>query len=232
MVIGKSQLEKLVTGVTFAVMALSTIAPVGAASPDTPREDVFSTTTTAPHRASSMPSLPQPVVRAPKPMVSKMSSPQEWFDAFDLYIAYYRANSEERILLNKPFNQEVERVTDFCKTLSGVAKKYRILAQKIRSLPLPDSTPGAKTLRDNMASWYDDTALVYEDMTRPRPPARTKEELNSMIKDVTDRSDSLKSTLEHLQQMDSNMRIHLGVNPPKYDDALNEYTRKSRPGGI
>jgi hypothetical protein len=216
----------------IAVMTLGPLNSASAASPDAPREDVFGRSTgtqpatrnprNAPQTTVHIaPSTPAPM--APHPVVSAASPPQQWFDAYDAYVSAYRPSEADQIKMSKPFNQEVERVTDFCNTVAKISRNYRILAQKIRSLPVPTSIPEAKDYRDLMADWYNDSALVYEDMIRPRPAARTKEELNNMIQDVKDRSETLKSNSAKLAQMDSDIRLRHTVQPPKYDDALNTY---------
>lgn len=122
------------------------------------------------------------------------------------------------------FNQEVERVTQYCNLVAKIARNYRILAQKLKSLPVPTAAPETREYRDHMVDWYRDSALVYEDMVRPRPPARTKEELDSMIKDVTNRSENLKAQFETLAKTDTEIRRRYSVQPPKQDDALRQYT--------
>ena len=212
------------------IKLMSVAIAASAASPDAAREDVFGRSTgtqptrnprNAPQTVHIAPSAPVPM--APHPVVSAGSPPQQWFAAFDAYVSVYRPSAADQVKMNQPFNQEVERVTEFCNTVAKISRNYRILAQKIRSLPVPTAVPEAKDYRDLMADWYNDSALVYEDMIRPRPAARTKEELNSMIQDVKDRSETLKSNSAKLAQMDSDIRLRHTVQPPKYDDALDTY---------
>lgn len=218
---------------TLVVMMLSALSPAGAASPDSPREDVFGRTTGSAPKATPQvrggvstvrinPSAPAP--KAPHPRVSASSTAQEWFTAFDTYVAVYKPTDDDRFEMNKPFNQEVERVTQFCNTVSKIARNYRILAHSLKTLPIPVCMPESRRYRDQMVDWYNDSALVYEDMVRPRPAARTKEELNAMIQDITDRSANLKEQFETLQLKDTDLRRHYSVLPPKHDDALGDYT--------
>lgn len=220
----------------IAIVMLSATLPVSAAYPDAPREDVFGRTTGAAVPAKPIrghastntvriaPSAPVPQV--PHPPVSASSTPQQWFDAFDTYVVVLGPTAGDKVIMNKPFNQEVERVAAFCNTVSKIARNYRILAHTLKTLPMPISMPDPKVrvYRDQMIDWYNDSALVYEDMIRPRPAARTKEELNSMIQDIKDRSENLKQTLSMLQEMDQDIRRQFHVNPPKGDDALGDYT--------
>lgn len=217
---------------TLVVMMLSALSPAGAASPDSPREDVFGRTTGSAPKATPQvrggvstvrinPSAPAP--KAPHPRVSASSSPEQWFDAFDTFVAVYKPTEADQYIMNKPFNQEVERVTQFCNTVSKIARNYRILAHSLKTLPIPVSMPESKEYRDLVVDWYNDSALVYEDMVRPRPAARTKEELNAMIQEITDRSENLKAQFETLLKMDTDIRRHYNVSPPKSDDALRQY---------
>lgn len=220
----------LAMSMTIAVMTLSAMAPAGAAAPDAPREDVFGRSTgqapQAPirgHVASVRINPPQSTVKDPHPQVSKDSPPQEWFDAFDAYGAAYRPSFEDAYVIQDDFNQEAEKVQKFCTTVAKVARNYRSLALKLKSLPIPASMPDVRTYRDRSVDWYNDSAEVYEDMVRPRPPAKTREELTAMIQSIKDRSESLKANRELLYQLDTEIRRHHHVNPPKIDDAIYSY---------
>jgi hypothetical protein len=233
---GKNSAGRLFAVVTASLsMTLSMVSPAFAQAP---REDVFHTNTTqhgrVQQRGPRVPSsaMPNPEESAPRPRLGRMSSPQQWFEGMDSLVGYYRPSAQDQMIMNKPFNDEAERVTLFCNTLSRVAKNYRILAQKIKNLPTIDAMPQSGQLRDNLVDWYNDSALVYEDMIRPRPPARTREELDRMMRDIDNRSDQLYTSYGKIWELDGDLRLSKSVNPPKYADALNEYTRKSRPFGI
>ena len=223
--------------IMIIVTLSATLVPASAAYPEPPREDVFGRTTVAPptskppirgHASSTSvriaPSAPAP--HAPHIPVSASSSPQQWFDAFDAYVYIFGPTDDDKIVLNENFDQEVEKVTKFCNTVAKIARNYRILAQTLKTLPMPISMPDSKvkSYRDHLADWYVSSAQVYEDMVRPRPAARTKEELNSMIQDIKVRSENLKTTREILQQMDYDIRRQYSVSQPKVDDALRQYT--------
>lgn len=228
--------EKLVMSVALAAAILSTNAPAGATQPGSEvREDRFdrSTPAQAPTRApinghvSSVRINPPPVRNIPHPEVTPDSTPQEWFTALDVYVGFFRPTDKDKYVINTPFNDEVEKVTAFCKTVTGVARNYRALAKSLKSMPISNNLPDPQKVReyrDLLANWYNDSAIVYEDMVRPRPPAKTKEELQGMIQSIKDRSESLKSNLELLQKMDSDIRLTCHVDPPRYDDVLRKYT--------
>ncbi len=222
----------LATSVTLAVNVLAAIAPVGATSPDAPRADYFGRSTPSPssqapmrgHATSTVRvNLPPPAPNSPHPTVSSASSPEEWMNAFDEYVDAYMPTKADAYIINKPFNQESERVMQFCTTISKVGRNYKILAQKLKSMPATPTMPETKAFRDMTVDWYLDASLVYEDMVRPRPPARTKEELNSMIQDLNDRSERLKTNYEKLAEMDTDIRRQYHLQPPKRDDALYQY---------
>lgn len=193
------------------------------------REDVFNVNTSPAKPAQQAPAVPKftnPVITpamavGPRPRVSVGSSPVEWFAAFDSFINFYKPSHDDRFIMTQNFHQEVERVNAFCAVSAKLAKTYRILAKKLESMPIPNSMPEARKYRDLHVAWYNDCALLYEDMVRPRRPARTQEELNAIIKDLDERSLGLKDSFETLSMMDLDLRKKNGVRP---NDALTEYT--------
>lgn len=219
----------------LVMTTMSCLSTAGAASPtDHSRGDVFSTTTTNPSRPAPnripvrieqnvvRPTTPAPWV-GPRPVVTAGSSPTQWFEAVDEYVAYFRPSLADRTIVDAPFNQEVERVEQFCRTIAKISRNYRTLAKRLSSLPIPHTLPEAQQYRDLHVTWYNDQAQVFEDMVRPRKPARTKEELDATMKDLADRSEGLGNQIALLQQMDSELRKKHGVHPAKYDDALRDY---------
>lgn len=226
--------------ITTIWSALS-VPTVKAASPEG-QGDYFGRTTTSPAgRPAQAPRIPahiqQTVVRpapwvGPRPMVSDQSNPVQWFEAVDEYVAYFRPTNADAAVIDQPFNQEVERVEQFCRTLVKISRNYRILAKRIGAMPLPHGLPEAAQYRDMYTNWYNDQAGLYEDMVRPRKPARTKEELASIMKDLEDRSESLKLMFERLQVMDLDFRKKRGVHAARYDDALHDYATSGMPAHI
>lgn len=219
---GKDKFKRIV----MVVVALCLSAAAPAAQAD--RVDVFNvstprpTTPAKPTAQVKIPAVQMPPL--PRPYVSVASQPQEWFDAVDAYVATLKPSNADRVIMNQPFNQEVERVNEFCSTTAKIARNYRILAKKLSELPIPRSVPQAQQYRDMHVNWYNDSALLYEDMIRPRRPARTKEELAAIMKDLTDRSQGLADTYGTLQIMDLDIRKKCGVRPAKHEDALHQYT--------
>lgn len=216
--------KKIAVSALIAMLILSANSVVCAAAPAKHKGDYFGRSTN-----SAPPSAKSIFTNEPHPAVSTASTPIQWFAAFDDYMGFYRPSEVDKYIMSQNFNQEVERVMDFCKTTKKVEIIYRTLSQRLHSMPIPLSLPEAREYRDLCSNWYLDSAQLYEDMIRPRPAARTKEELDSMLQEITDRSESLKLSRSRLLVMDSNLRRKYSINPPKYDDALFQYYNKSKP---
>ena len=228
---------KLATSMALVAVILSAIAPAGATQPGSePHEDRFDRSTPPASQAPTRGPIkgnvyavhtnPPPVQNIPHPEVYTDSSPQQWFDALDTYVDFFRPTKGDEVVINSPFNDEVEKVNKFCTTVSKIARNYRALAKSLKSLPISTTLPDTQKVgeyRDLLVNWYNDSALVYEDMVKPRPAARTKEELQGMIKSITDRSEALKRTLEYLRQMDTDIRLSCHVDPARHDDSIRKY---------
>jgi uncharacterized protein YukE len=153
------------------------------------------------------------------------SATVKWFEKFDETIFSHKATEGDRVILSRPFNQESERVQQWTETASNVAKRYRQLAQTLKAMNIPGNMPGVKEYRDLTSDWYSDAATIYEDLIRPRPAAKTIEELDSAINDIKDRSHSLAQTNNNLKSMDMSLRRTYRVHLPRCDDALQQYVR-------
>ncbi len=212
---------------------------VNAASPEG-QGDVFSRNTPGPSNPSRPPisvGIQHNVVRpvpwvGPRPQVSRSSTPVQWFEATDEYVGYFRPSSADAAIIGQSFNQEVERVELFCRTVVKISRNYRILAKRLQSMPIPATLPEAQTYRDLCANWYSDQASLYEDLVRPRKPARTKEELAGIMGELDDRSQSLASGFTNLQQMDQDIRKKHGVHGARYEDALHDYATRDQPAYV
>ncbi|MBY0356870.1 MAG: hypothetical protein K2W82_02630 [Candidatus Obscuribacterales bacterium] len=210
----------------LVLLMLSLPCATFAAAPDNKQGDYFGRSTNSSTSSSSNNS--KPVNEGPHPLVSQTSTPEQWFEAFDEYISYYRPSETDKYVINRSMNQESERVQQFCVTAGHIAKNYKLLATKLATMPVPASMPEVKTFKNLYSSWFEDSATLYNDMIRPRPAARTKEELESMLKEVTDRSESLKNSSAQLSDMDTKLRQKYSVHPPRYDDALFQYYNKNK----
>lgn len=149
----------------------------------------------------------------------------KWFEKFDDQIYTHKATEADRVILSRPFNQEAERVTEWADVAGKVAKRYRDLCGLLRQMPVPASLAGLKDYRDLTADWYADAAGVYEDLIKPRPPAKTMEELDAALDDIKARSQTLAQTSSNLKSMDMSLRRTYRVHLPRYEDALQQYVR-------
>lgn len=150
-------------------------------------------------------------------------SPQlTWFETFDNYTWTLYPNEKDRAVLARPLNKELERVQDYIKTVSKLAKNYRTLAKSVRNLPPPAASPGLKEYQSLRADFYDDMATIYEDLIRPRR-TRTQEELQEQLTEIKERSDQLKINSNNLLTMDMDLRRTFRVHAPKQTDRLRDY---------
>lgn len=189
-----------------------------------PKEDSFSRTTgNGTSKQLRTPAEPA-YVKMTEVHLSPASAAKDFFLVMDRAVAKLKPTNDDRFVLKRPFNQEVERVNEWTKTAAKISRNYRQLAMVLRSMPESQVTAEVNTYRTRMADWYADSADVFDDMIRPRPPARTKEELDDSLQEVHKRSKSLKDSLSSLQQMDSEIRKKYNI--PLADNALLDYTGK------
>lgn len=151
----------------------------------------------------------------------------DWFEIFDEYVWTLLPTERDRAILARPLNQELERVQDYCKTISKIARNYRALAKNVRALPVPPSSPGLKEYQSLRADFYDDMATVYEDLVRPRR-TRTQEEMHAQLDEIKQRSDQLDVNSKNLLAMDLDLRKTFRVHQPKRTDALRQYVENHR----
>lgn len=139
-----------------------------------------------------------------------------WFEASDDLIAKYEPTDFERVVMDKPFNQEAERVQIWTRTAAKIAHNYRTLAKALRASQIPGNHPELKEYIEQRADWYADAAGIYEELIKPRPPAKTIEELNAALADIKERSTALGETNKRLISMDMSLRkefkVHLARN--------------------
>ena len=146
-----------------------------------------------------------------------------WMENLDAIVFSGYPTSNERIILGKSFNQEAERVQQWQITAQAVALKYRAAAKALRNLPVPANWTEFDQYREARADWYDDAALVYEDMIRPRKPARTIEELNAQLDDIQNRAKVLADSKQANRAMDRELRRKHHIHAAKETDALTNY---------
>lgn len=174
--------------------------------------------------------IPDPVIgrQGAFAMGSNRTPVVSWFESFDDMKYTLKVSSDDLVVLKRPFNQQVERVQEWIRTAAKVSKNYRLLSDKLRGMQVPAKSPGLQRYRDLSADWYQDVALVYEDLIRPRPRAKTIEELNSMLTEIDERANSLKETRKDLMAMDRDLRQQFKVHLDKHEDALQQYVRQNK----
>lgn len=149
-----------------------------------------------------------------------------WFAKFDNLTEQYHPSDGDKVILTRPFNQQADRVQQWTNTANKIAKNYMTLARSIRSLPPPSGAPDVKEYRNLMADWYQDAAGIYEDLIRPRPPARTVEDLEEQLEAVKRRSDSLADNIASLKAMDRSLRKEYNVEYSLQDDIIQQIVRQ------
>lgn len=222
-------IKRLSLALTTALTVLSQCASLAQATqPNAQQGDVFSRTTTAPPGASQQTQRRPAVMGPPWVMqpVTVNSTPVKWMEAFDDAVGHYSPTLDDALILKKPMNQEVERVMEWSRVTAKIARNYRVLAKTLRAMPNPMKLPDAVVYKDNMADWYDDQALLMEDLIRQRKPARYKEELDAALAEIHERAEGLKQVSRTLKMMDSKLRASNNIHPPIHSDALMRYVTR------
>jgi len=158
-------------------------------------------------------------------MMSDRTPIVEWFEKFDQLRAKYRPTPADRVILTRPLMQEEERVKQWSAVANKVAKNYTLLAKSLRDLPTPPALADVKQYRDLTADWYHDAAIIYDDLIRPRQPAKTIEQLEGELNEVKKRSENLAATIATLNAMDQDLRKQYKVHLAIQDDALQQYVK-------
>lgn len=156
-------------------------------------------------------------------MMSDDSPALRWFENYDMYVNSYQRTKKDKFILKRPLKQEAERVNEFTDTARKVAYNYRELAKAMRNSIVPAGHEDLADFSRLRADWYDDLAGIYEDMIRPRPPARTKEDLAEQLQGIKDRATSLNSSVKELVAMDMELRKKYRVHKDREKDPLYKY---------
>jgi hypothetical protein len=82
-----------------------------------------------------------------------------------------------------------------------------------------------KDYRDLAADWYQDSATVFDEMIRPRIPAKTIEELQRQLDEVKNKSENLASTVNSLNDMDRELRKRYKVTPSVDSNRLQKFAK-------
>jgi len=152
-----------------------------------------------------------------------------WFEKFDEISFRGRPTDYERTILNMPFNQEAERVQNWTRTAANVAKRYRQTARALQAVYAPQGRQDLDDYRSLRISWFNDAALVYEEMIKPRQPAQTIEDLKDQLTQVKDQAASVGKTNISILAMDRNLRRTYRVHSAKQTDSLTKYVTGQYP---
>jgi hypothetical protein len=164
-----------------------------------------------------------PVAQAGALSIGQDHLVKRWFDGLDGVISTNLRTSEESAILAKPLNKDPRRVADWTETASKVSGRYKLLAKKLRGTPVPPGCPGLDTYLEMNADWFDDSAEVYDELMKPRPPAKTQEELDEQLLAVKTKAQALKNSKDQLRSYDTDMRKAYKVPMARHEDALRSY---------
>jgi hypothetical protein len=167
---------------------------------------------------------PLAIMSADKPIV-------HWFEDYDRAKADAKPTPVEQLILSRPMNQEFSRVQEFINTVGSIAKRFRALAKTLRKMPVQDNWAQVKELRDGEADFYEQTASVFEEMIKPRPPSKTKEELTAKQNELLDHANAAKQYGTVLISMDRKLRTTYGVHLDRDKDDIAKYVMGSQKEG-
>lgn len=190
--------------------------------------DHFSTNSNvAPQRQVQIPKTPDQENRnlgkGSGAMFSDQSPALRFFENFDQEINTLSPTKTERIKLSQRFNQEAERVQEWIRIAGKVSNQYKLLSKNLKAMTVPAGAADIKEFRDLSADWYNDAAEVYGDLIKPRPPAKTMEELEDGLKQIENRARGLQSNRKTLVAMDRDLRREYRVHANQFHDPLRQY---------
>lgn len=189
--------------------------------------------------AKAEPKVPQTIFQTGVTLengVLHKSPALRWFENFDEQIVTHLPGQADQYKLTRPFSNPptFEEVNQWQDEARSVAKKYHELAQILKTMPIDNqlkADPESAKLdeyRTLLAQWYDGQASWFIDYIKPREPARTIEELNEQGNAMHMRSEQLKQSGSHLEEMDSSLRQYFQVHS-KLTDAIQKYVNLKLP---
>lgn len=171
--------------------------------------------------AQSKSLTPPPKVVSPKAPAKQQAL--VWFENFDDVIFTMGPSDHENYILKRPINQEAERLNEWIVASKSMAKKYRLIAKRIRAMPPSPAISDLKEFQIEAADWYDDSAQLTEELTATKVPAKTYEELERAYKNFMTRSKNLASVAAAVTSLNTKMREQYGVHQPIYTDESAKY---------
>ncbi|HMO23877.1 MAG TPA: hypothetical protein PKD05_09590 [Candidatus Melainabacteria bacterium] len=219
-----SKLKLIVPGAMALVMsACFCIGPLLPAQAQANKSETFSSRDDQTHKSVQAVNAVNSVAAAGAFAYDSADSPaKRWFEAVDEKVISYSKTEKENFVLNRHFNQELERVQEWTNTAQAVAVKYKHLASKLRNLKAPPGHEDLSEYGKMLADYYDDSAAIYDDLTKPRPPAKTMEDLEEQLDLIESRSKGVKRMQSSLSHLDDSLRRKYRVHK-RMDDALSKY---------
>lgn len=191
--------------------------------------DWFSSTTTPQTKTTKTPKA-KPLVdlKVPvRPTNSTSSADQNaaaiWFEKFEELRDQYHPSAADRVILSRPLMREEERVNKWTATASKISRNYLLCVSALKQLAVPAQLSDLREYRDLTADWYHDAACVFDEMIRPRTPAKTIEELQRQLDSVAKQSATLTTTASSLAAMDRDLRKRYKVELSGQNDELQKY---------
>lgn len=146
-----------------------------------------------------------------------------WFESFDDIIFTMGPSDHEKFILKRPIDQDSERLKEWINATNSMARKYRLIAKKIRSMSLSQPIADIREFQTEAANWYDDNAQLCEDLTAPRRPAKTYEELERAYNNFMVRARNLSELAHSITELNTKLRDRYDVHQPKYTDPSAKY---------
>ncbi len=154
---------------------------------------------------------------------SNTTAISRWFSKYDQIRAQYRPTEKDKVILTRPLMQQAERVQQWTNTASKVAKDNLQMAKLIKGLVVPPGMSDVKEYRDLMVDWFEDAASVYLDLIRPRPAAKTIEDLQEQLDAIKKRSEGLANNIANLKNMDHDLRKRYNIQSTMQDDNVPKF---------
>lgn len=158
-------------------------------------------------------------------MSSQRTPAVVWFEEVDVLVVEMRKTNAETVILSRNFNNDLERVQEWIKTAHDVSARYKYLAKRLNSKKCPEGHGDLDQYSKLLAQYYLDCASIYDDLTKPRPPSKTLDDLEETLASIESRSKTVKVTFQNLQNLDDSLRRKYRVHRNRHTDALQKYVR-------
>jgi prefoldin subunit 5 len=197
-------------------------------SKSAPRIDYFGSSTSieAPKATKKPPAKELPVGSAGSESLESVAIKTPvviCFERIDDIRAKYVPSEKEKVIITRPINQQAERLQQWVETARSIANEFTTCSKTLRAAKIPADCDDLVDFRNMTADWYADVACVYSDMIKPRPSAKTIEQLQAQADSFKQRQASLKTTQKQLARMEDKLRKQYRVHKDINTDALSQY---------